>query len=537
VNSKNTRWFQVSFICLTIGTLFGCQSQLYDEKIEPTQDIQLDAQITELRISSAAETQPKQSDSDPVNNLPSFEEKDLWDVLRSDLAMDHQLDKRAIQQEIRWFRDNPEYWQRLQTRMQTHLPYILERVLAADLPAEIALLPIIESALDPYAFSPYGANGLWQFMSPTAKQYGLKINSGYDGRRDIIASTDAALTYLTYLYKRFDSWPLAFAAYNAGEGTVSQALMRSKDKDFFALRLPRETRNYVPRLLAIAAIVNDPAKHQITLPEVQMRLDFFLIQLPGQFDIAKIVEISNLTSATLYKWNPSLKRSQTPITGPNRLLIPYSTNGDSKIENDSSREDESSRLQQKVDLVPEDERLTWLTLIVESGQTLSEIAEQYHTDTKTLRLANGLKDNQIFIDDELRIPLVLHSAAKAQSVFSHLHTIRAGESLWSIAQQYRVSVNTLAKTNQIGRRDLLHIGDDILIPDGSLGTSPPRAKEPPEIVRKIRYKVRNGDSLSRIAQKFKVRVAQIGDWNDIDPGKYLRPGQPLILYVNAAGGR
>ena len=122
--------------------------------------------------------------------------------------------------------------------MQRYLPYILQEVAKRNLPAELALLPVIESALDPYAFSPYGASGLWQFMRPTAKQYGLQMNSYYDGRRDVIASTQAALDFLEDLHRRFDDWSLALAAYNAGGGTVSKAIRKGRTKDFFALRSP-----------------------------------------------------------------------------------------------------------------------------------------------------------------------------------------------------------------------------------------------------------------------------------------------------------
>ena len=166
----------------------------------------------------------------------------LWKLLRASLQLDHRTDEKRVRQEIRWLQKHPEYWQRLAPRMQRYLPFILDQIEARGLPAELALLPIVESALDPYAFSPYGASGLWQFMRPTAEQYGLRINDHYDGRRDIVSSTTAALDFLQDLYRRFEDWPLALAAYNAGGGTVSKAIRRGKTRDFFSLQLPNETK-------------------------------------------------------------------------------------------------------------------------------------------------------------------------------------------------------------------------------------------------------------------------------------------------------
>jgi membrane-bound lytic murein transglycosylase D len=167
------------------------------------------------RLSEAPE-----SDESPSSEQETIPEPSLWQVMRPQMTLDHQTDEKRVGQQLRWLQNHPEYWERLAPRMQRYLPYILHEVSERNLPAELALLPVIESALDPYAFSPYGASGLWQFMRPTAKQYGLQMNSHYDGRRDVIASTHAALDFLEDLHRRFDDWSLALAAYNAGGGTV-----------------------------------------------------------------------------------------------------------------------------------------------------------------------------------------------------------------------------------------------------------------------------------------------------------------------------
>ena len=522
--------------------LIGCQTQLGEKNIPSEEKIPVALAagplVDTLNTDTVSVVEPV---SEAVRNIAISE--DLWALLRKNLALDHQLDKRSVQQEIRWFQRNPRYWQRLQSRMQNYLPYILEKVLAEQIPAELALLPIIESALDPYAFSPYGANGLWQFMAPTAKQYGLQITPGYDGRRDIVASTDSALTYLERLYKRFDNWLLAVAAYNAGGGTVSKAIRRGESRDFFALKLPQETKAYVPRLLAMAAIINDPDKYEVQLPKVDMRPSFFVLNLPSQFDIAKIVAISKVPSATIYKWNPALKRSQTPRNGPHRLILPFTalkgkhahrSEGEPK---DDILEAQSLALQKKLSAIPENERFAWLDIEILSGQTLSVLSQKYHTDVATLRQLNGLKSTRIIIGDSLRVPLSQKAVIKPNSSLLITHKVRSGDSLWLIAKQYRVTVTELVKENEIGRRATLRVGQEITVPNARVSLSTAKVDEPPAVIRKIRYRVRNGDSLSKIANKFRIGIPAISNWNDLDPKKYLQLGQHLTLYVDTVGGR
>ncbi len=543
VKSQKSSWMKSTcWSCLTVFLLIGCQTQLSEPnapaegKTLPVETL-TDLDIVQQSTASAIEGPFSKLSQEQILN------PDLWSLLRENLALDHELDRRSVQQEIRWFQRNPKYWQRLETRMQNYLPYILEQVMEAHIPAEMALLPIVESALDPHAFSPSGANGLWQFMSPTAKQYGLKINLGYDGRRDIVASTDAAVTYLQHLNKRFDNWLLAVAAYNAGGGTVSKAIRSSSSRDFFALNLPRETRAYVPRLLAMAAIVNNPAKYKVALPNVEMRPSFFVLNLPGPFDIAKIVAISKAPSANIYKWNPALKRSQTPSKGPHRLILPVTAlvaltgvQSSERPKGDALKA-QILTLQQDFTATPENERLAWLNIEVRSGQTLSVLAQRYNTDVATLRQANGLKSNRIIIGDGLRVPLSQEAVVKPHSSHSVTHKVRSGDSLWLIAKQYQVGIAELVKENEIGRRATLRIGQKINVPNVKVSMSAFTVDAPPAVMRKIRYRVRNGDSLSRIANKFKIDVPTISNWNDLDPKKYLQPGQLLVLYIDTVGGR
>jgi membrane-bound lytic murein transglycosylase D len=163
---------------------------------QPTQNPVVTNDAAPLTANTQRLSEAPESDESPSSEQETIPEPSLWQVMRPQMTLDHQTDEKRVGQQLRWLQNHPEYWERLAPRMQRYLPYILHEVSERNLPAELALLPVIESALDPYAFSPYGASGLWQFMRPTAKQYGLQMNSHYDGRRDVIASTHAALDFL-----------------------------------------------------------------------------------------------------------------------------------------------------------------------------------------------------------------------------------------------------------------------------------------------------------------------------------------------------
>lgn len=453
----------------------------------------------------------------------------LWAVMRPLMTLDHHTDEKRVGQQLRWLQKHPEYWERLTPRMQRYLPYILQEVSERNLPAELALLPVIESALDPYAFSPYGASGLWQFMRPTAKQYGLQMNRYYDGRRDVIASTQAALDFLEDLHRRFDDWSLALAAYNAGGGTVSKAVRKGNTRDFFALRLPRETKAYVPRLLAISAIVANPEAFGMELPAVENVNPLREVLLPSPYDVAVVADVLALEVSQIYEFNPALRGSQWSSESPLRLILPSDWDGGIEPENEAKR-----RLME----VTPDERVAWREVTVRSGDTISEIADVYGVTSQTLKIFNSLESDLLQIGQTLRVPAprLLNQPNKAGNT---LYTVRKGDSLWKIARQADVSVSTLVKLNQIGPKDVLRIGQKVLVPNAPKPSSIALAstiESVPAKVRKIQYRVRRGDSLSRIAQRFRIRVADIVSWNKMNPQDYLQPGQGLTLFVDVIGG-
>lgn len=452
---------------------------------------------------------------------PIDESLDLWGLMRKSMHMDLEIDRTRVTQEIRWLQRNPNYLPRLQKRMQAYLPYVVREVALRDMPIELSLLPIVESALDVYAFSHGGAAGPWQFIRGTARQYRLTMDDWYDGRRDIVASTDAALKLLTDLHNRYDDWFLALAAYNAGPGNVNRAQRRNPGADYFDLALPRETRAYVPRLLAIAAVIKNPEKFGLTLPAVRNEQSFSTVKLHSQFQLSTLASVIDIPLQELQHWNPAFARWATSPRGPHHAIIPAHF--------------KHADVQAAIDAWPEDDRVDWQEIKVREGDTLSELAIRYKTDVQSLITFNKIKRNRIRAGQKLLIPSAgkdppLPSVAGAGLI----HVVEPGESLWSISRKYDVNLRKLMRTNHIGPKDPLTIGKKLAIAGNGVSVTGQDASR--SVLRTVRYKVRRGDSLARIANKFNVTVTQIASWNGLDLEKYIQPGQALKLYVNVMGG-
>ncbi len=470
-----------------------------------------DGPIDLFRLKPDATREPE-----PGNNSrhSASDSDNLWTLLRRSMHMDLHLDNKRVRQEIAWLQRNPNYLHRLESRMQTYLPYIVQEVALRDMPAELALLPIVESALDVYAFSHGGAAGPWQFIRGTALQYRVTIDDWYDGRRDIFASTNAALQLLSDLYKRYDDWFLALAAYNAGPGNVNRALRKKPGHGYFDLPLPRETRAYVPRLLAVAAVIKDPARHGLTVPEVVNKQSFAKINLHSQFQLTTLAQVIDIELADLQHWNPAFARWATSPRGPHHAVIPLTA--------------DPGQAQAAIDAWPEQRRVDWQEITVRNGDTLSQLALRHNTDVRSLVNVNKIRRHRIRAGQKLLIPTAGEKAPLPGLAGENtIHTVRAGESLWTISRKYDVNLRKLMRTNHIGPRDPLAVGKQLIIPDHTSQRA---------VVRTVRYKVRRGDSLARIASKFNVTIAQIAAWNGLDLKSYIQPGQALKLHINVIGG-
>lgn len=441
------------------------------------------------------------------------------DNLRSKFSLEHLPNHPKVRQEINWVRRNPKYLERLAPRMERYLPIFCEQVYARKMPAELCLLPIIESALDPYAFSPSGAAGFWQFMPLTAKRYGLKIDWWVDERRDPFQSTDAALRYLSDLHVRFGDWLLAIAAYNWGEGNIARARRKvGENSSFFDLRVPRETSAYVPRLLAFAAIFSNPTNYGITIPgeigenrSIERR--FTEIFTFSQIDMARIAEVTTLSIEELYHLNPSLNQWATHPKGPHRIIFPYNL---------------SDTAQKQLAKVPANDRVRWQRHLIKLNETLGHIANRYRTSVAAIKKVNKLKGNTIRTGDYILIPRSSLATAdyptptRRREISRKIYVVQKGDSLWDLSRRTGISIDRLMRTNHIGPKDYLHIGQRLVLPESSSR----------EVVRSINYRVRTGDSLARIANKFNVSINNIVLWNDLDRKAYIHPGQRITLHIN-----
>jgi len=465
---------------------------------------------------------------------PGQTSNDLLALLRRGFSLEAVMNRR-VRAELDWFVRHPDYLDRVFTRAQRYLPFIVAELEARDLPLELALLPIVESAFDPFAYSHGRAAGLWQMIPGTARRFGLRQNWWYDGRRDIVDSTRAALDYFEYLYKLQDGdWLNAIASYNSGEGNVLKAIKRnrsrSKATDFWSLSLSRETSTYVPRLMALVAIVRDPAAYGLTLPATVSEAQFVLVDIAAQLDLALAAKLAGIDLDTLYAFNPGNNRWATDPGGPQRLVLPAAVAADFST---------------ALAAVPAAERVRWRRNKVRNGEAISQIAEHYHITVATIRSANRLSGNLIRAGSYLMIPVATKAlsdyrqsadarrARKQNTVRSGNrveHRVASGESFWTISRRYHVNMNKLAAWNGMAPRDTLSIGQKLVV--WTKAALPGKAVSGSGTTRKLRYTVRHGDSLYLIANRFRVTVAQLVRWNAIDKNKILRPGQKLTMYVD-----
>lgn len=319
---------------------------------------------------------------------------DIWVRMRSGFVFPV-ADPVTVQTHIDEYVKHPHLLEQLLHRGEPYLFHILNRLEQAGLPAELALLPVVESAFDPFATSPAGAAGIWQFMPATAADAGLDQGWWYDGRRDIVASTEAALDYLEQLHNRFDGdWLLALAAYNAGHARVRRAIRRNRDAgkpvDFWHLSLPAETRSYVPRLIALRMIVENPHRYNISLPALSDTRYFSSVEIQGQIELSVAARLSGVSLVELQRLNPAYARSITPPDKDPMLLIP------SLVE---------QVFRERIARLPQDQRIQSIRHRIQWGDNLGTIAQHYRTTVSALRKVNRLKGSKITAGHLLIVPV------------------------------------------------------------------------------------------------------------------------------------
>ena len=472
-------------------------------------------------------------------NVNTANEENLWNYISNRYALNGYQNSK-VDEQVAWFKKNSGYLARASARAKPYLYLIVREVEKSDLPIEIALLPLIESAFYPFSYSHGTASGLWQFIPSTAKLYGLKDNWWQDDRRDVVASTRAAIRYLSNLKKIFKGdLLLAIAAYNSGPGRVQREIKKNKklgkNTDFWSLHLPPETRSYVPRLLAAAKIIKSPSIVNQQITPIDNKEYARSVLLESQFDLALIAKWSELTIDEVYSLNPGLKRWATPSVENYSILLPV---------------DRIAKFNNSLSKHPNKEKISWLRYKIQPGDSLSEIALDNRTTIEQIKELNELPNNNIRAGRYLIVPVAqkearFYSLSEEQRKKQRMegkknfkkivHSVTKGDSLWEIARKYNVLIDNIVKWNQLSLTKPLRVGKELLIYKKTIknkDTDFAANKVGIDINRTIIYYVRQGDNLSVIANKFDVTVGDIKLWNNIDINKVLQPGQRLKIVVN-----
>ena len=441
-------------------------------------------------------------------------------------------------------------------RSERYIPMMQAILKEKGLPSDLVYLALIESGFSTRARSHASAVGPWQFIKSTARRYGLRIDWWIDERRDPEKSTIAAANYLKDLHDMFGSWYLAAAGYNAGEGRIVRAMRRvsldldveeaeaeeiaaARDAAFWHIAerryLAAETRDYVPKLIAAALIAKSPEKYGFTDIEYQEPLVYDKVEIPDATDLAVIARAAGTTYEEIKALNPELRRWATPPNYPGyQVKIPFGTR---------------ETFLKNFGRIAPSERITYRRHVVRAGETLSRIASRYGVDLAQIRRMNGLRGSLIRVGQSLIVPIPADRAYIARGQDGEVkpgrrtvptsrraparisvrgespeaagttrHRVRPGETLWEIGKRYGVRVADLRRWNNLSSRHVLKAGESLIVmPSGRQRT--------------VRYRVRSGDTLSEIAARYDVSVADLRRWNNFSPRQVLKAGERIVIKV------
>ena len=458
---------------------------------------------------------------------------DLFDRMRAGFALD-EVQEPAIDQQLSWFEHNPDYLERVFQRGQCYLYHVITEVEARGMPLEFALLPVVESAYEPFAYSASRAAGMWQFIPGTGGRFGLKQNWWYDGRRDVIESTRAALDYLQALHDQFDGdWLLAIAAYNVGENSVRRELdynrAHGKPTDFWHLTLPAETRAYVPKLLAMKRLMAEPERYGLEFAVIPNEPYFAVIDTDSQIDLKVAAQLAGTSYDELVALNPGYNRWATDPEGPHRMLVPI---------------DNADGFEAALKSLGPDDRVRFAQHEVKRRESLPMIAKQFGVSVAVISKINDLKGGKVTPGQTLKIPeisaqlpdkvLLAASRVDRPQDFGRkqrqiVYRVRGGETLSAIARRHGMPVSTLARLNNIGTGDPLVKGQRLVIK----ASTRRYRDEGTASERRVRYTVRRGDTIFSISRQFQVSVTQLKSWNGLNKRHHIRAGQRLVMYVDS----
>jgi membrane-bound lytic murein transglycosylase D len=464
----------IALVLATLLMLSGCASVTAPTaaKVTPSMDPLASQKPGAVEPSPAPGLQPLKAGEPHQPSVTHLSlPNDLWERIRRGFAMPN-LETELVDDRVQWYAARPDYLQRMTERSRKYLYHIVEELERRDMPTELALLPFIESAFNPQAVSSAKATGMWQFMPRTGKDFDLKQNVFRDDRRDVQASTRAALDYLQRLYGMFGDWHLALAAYNWGEGNVGKAIARNQRNGqgagYTDLAMPMETRFYVPKLQAVKNLVARPTDYGLKLPDIPNHPYFQSVPLPRDMDVTVAAKLADISLDDFKSLNPSANRPVLLAAGTPQILLPW---------------DNAEIFQRNYEAFAGGQLATWTAWIAPSTMKVAEAARRAGLSEDELRRVNNIP------------PRVL---------------IKAGSALL-VPRSARMDDDVAPQVADNGQIEFA-----------------------PEIVQK-RLVITAGkkDSLDSLANKHKVSVAQLLEWNELKPGAALKAGQTVVLYVNS----
>jgi membrane-bound lytic murein transglycosylase D len=401
----------------------------------------------------------------------------VWERIRTGYGLPD-TSNTAVDTQVKFYTKYKNYFYKITQQSEPYLYYVASEMQANNMPMELALLPFIESSYNPTASSASNL-GMWQFGVTTGRNFGLKQNRWYEGRKDVVASTEAAIRLLKHLYTRFDNdWLLAVAAYNAGDGSIQQAINKNrragKPTDFWSLPLNKITQGYVPQLLALSKIVGKPEAYDFNLYPIADTPYFVKVNVDSQINLADAAKSSSLDSALLKKLNSGFTGWLTDPTAPRDVLVPV---------------DSAATFRLQLDSLPK----------IAANQQ-----KQNSGNTETTQSQNGY------------------------------HIVKSGENLWSIAKAENMTVGALTKLNNLNSKSALKPGQKLILSGQAVVAQEVAAVQEVKEEKKASHTVKAGDTLGRIAAKYDISVKQIMEWNKITDATSIRPNQELIVMAATA---
>ena len=439
--------------------------------------------------------------------------RSIWEVLKDEaLIREYEIDDLTLYY-MNQHLQNVDLFENYLKNSYYFLYYVLEELQRNNLPVELAFLPFIESSYDPFSISPSGAVGLWQIMPKTAELLGLRENWWIEERHDPYKSTDAAIRYIDYLYKRFNKdIYLALVAYNAGPTFTSKAIQRNTRRtsalSYKDLPLSAQTRNYIPKFLALIELINNNEKYNIDLPEIPYSKVVDKISFDEQIEILNFSDFLNLKPELLYKLNAGYTKWATDPNMVSTFYIP--------IENKINYERNGQEYIQS-------QKINWISHDVSRGESLWVLAKKYRTRIDIIRQVNQLESDTLSINQVLLIPV--GQASSNILIPFEAHVVSEGDTLWSLARKFGVSEKKIVDINNLADGSVLKIGQVLNIGNKNIYRNIESKK------RTILYSVKQGDNLSKISKLFNVSIKTIKQDNDnLD---VLRPGQILKITIKA----